>query len=579
MGSTASAIGIAGEIETLDTLPRTLPSDLIVREIESESEVEDLSILCIVGRVGDLRFENLARKAVKSDTAVVTIEHGGRAGQPSDEVIGAIGWFPPTGACYNCATTRATASTSDPEADGHPTSGSDRRVLGALAGWQISTKWLEQSEDHATMVEFPWAERTVLPVPGCPVCQSDGVDRWNRPPADAGAERSLDATLAAAERALDDRLGIVTAVGEHASLPLPYYQARLSSTAGFSDASAAPMAAGVDLEWDAAFMKALGEALERYAAGVYNTETFHTDRLDSLEDAIDPRSFVRPADSNPGRDSRPWIPGTSLDSGDDRWLPAEIVLFPPPERTIRPAITTGLGLGSTPDQAALSGLTELLERDAAMLSWYSSYEPLGVSVGDSTFERISRLAAVEGLDVSVVSITQDVDCPVIAAAVHREEVWPRFAAGSAADPDPTEAAIDALQEAIQNWIELDTMGPELATDEASRIARYASDPGPAREFFNATQTVEIEQLKPTWSNHKQPLNGLVRATVEVGLTPLAAWITPRDLSDLGFTATRIVIPTAQPLFTGQSYFGERARSVPESMGFSPQLERSPHPFP
>jgi ribosomal protein S12 methylthiotransferase accessory factor len=39
------------------------------------------------------------------------------------------------------------------------------------------------------------------------------------------------------------------------------------------------------------------------------------------------------------------------------------------------------------------------------------------------------------------------------------------------------------------------------------------------------------------------------------------------------------VPAAQPLFTGEPYFGERARTVPEALGFEPRLDRPIHPFP
>ena len=48
---------------------------------------------------------------------------------------------------------------------------------------------------------------------------------------------------------------------------------------------------------------------------------------------------------------------------------------------------------------------------------------------------------------------------------------------------------------------------------------------------------------------------------------------------LGFEAVRVLVPAAQPLFTGEAYFGDRAREVPGSLGFEPRLEREPHPFP
>jgi ribosomal protein S12 methylthiotransferase accessory factor len=41
----------------------------------------------------------------------------------------------------------------------------------------------------------------------------------------------------------------------------------------------------------------------------------------------------------------------------------------------------------------------------------------------------------------------------------------------------------------------------------------------------------------------------------------------------------VLVPGAQPLFFGESVFGERAGSVPREMGFEPRLDRDHHPFP
>jgi ribosomal protein S12 methylthiotransferase accessory factor len=65
----------------------------------------------------------------------------------------------------------------------------------------------------------------------------------------------------------------------------------------------------------------------------------------------------------------------------------------------------------------------------------------------------------------------------------------------------------------------------------------------------------------------------------VGLEPYAARVTTRDVESLGFEAVRAVVPSAQPLFTGDPAFSERARTVPEEMGYEPRLDREYHPYP
>ena len=75
------------------------------------------------------------------------------------------------------------------------------------------------------------------------------------------------------------------------------------------------------------------------------------------------------------------------------------------------------------------------------------------------------------------------------------------------------------------------------------------------------------------------LEALVARVTDAGLDPYGARLTPRDLERQGFEAVRVLVPTAQPLFTDEPYFGDRARDVPEELGFEPRLDRDHHPYP
>ncbi|MFQ3293957.1 MAG: ribosomal protein S12 methylthiotransferase accessory factor, partial [Natrialbaceae archaeon] len=158
--------------------------------------------------------------------------------------------------------------------------------------------------------------------------------------------------------------------------------------------------------------------------------------------------------------------------------------------------------------------------------------------------------------------------------------WPRFAVGSAADLDPITAARDALAEALQNWMELQSMGKAAATEESGAIGRYADFPREAREFVDAGEAVPAESVGPDEARTgTAELDAVVRRLDAIDLTPYAARLTPRDVRRAGFEAVRVRVPGAQPLFTEDPFFGDRARSVPSSLGFEPRLDRTFHPYP
>ena len=502
----------------------------------------------------------------------VAIEVGGLGGVPLDDVDAAVTVF--DAACYDCLRARVASGGAEP-ADAAQGRRSAVRYAGALAGRRV-IRLLAGDPVADAVVEVPGAERSLLPVPGCG-CGDDPGDALPREHAD----RALDESIDRAERAVDPRIGALSEVGERESFPVPYYVARVADTTPFSDARAAEFGGGVAAGWDAAFMKALGEGLERYAAGVYREASFTRAPAANVQNPVTPDAFVRPDDAEAyDRDDRlAWVTGESLATGEPASLPAEFVHFPPPERRYRPAITTGLGLGNSGPEAALSGLYEAIERDATMTSWYSTTEPLGLDVDDPTVAELEKRAQAESLSVTPLLVTTDVDVPVVAVGVGRDGDWPRFAAGSGADLDPVAAARSALAEALQNWTELRSMGPDAAAEEGAAIGHHADFPDETRAFFDPDASVPADALGEPALSGTDELEAVVDRVETVGLEPYVARITTRDLAGMGFEAVRVLVPGAQPLFTGEPFFGDRARDVPRSMGFEPELEKAYHPFP
>ncbi|WP_257627497.1 YcaO-like family protein [Haloplanus salinarum] len=467
------------------------------------------------------------------------------------------------------------ASTADADdgADGTPSG--DRsavRLAGAVAG-RRAVSLLAGADLAGTVVEVPGDERRLFAVP-----EPDDRDRTLRT---EFRDVALDDALARAERAVDDRVGLLTRIGERESFPAPYYIAATADTTVYSDARAAAYAAGVDDDWDHAFMKALGEGLERYCAGTYREASFETAPPAARADGVSPAAFVRPDDATVDPDAPiPWVPGTDLRTGEAVSLPAEFVHYPPPTERHRPPITTGLGLGSSGAEALRSGLYEVIERDATMCAWYSTYEPLGLAVDDEGFAALADRARAERLSVSPVLVTGDVDVPVVAVAVHREGAWPRFALGSAADLDAGAAARSALAEALQNWMELRALGPEDAAAEEGAIGRYADRPPETRAFTDADDGVPAASVGPDpVPTGEAELDAVVERAADAGLSTFAARLTTPDVAALGFEAVRVLSPEAQPLFVDDPYFGDRAETVPRDLGYEPRLDRPFHPYP
>jgi ribosomal protein S12 methylthiotransferase accessory factor len=589
-------VRLVGEGPAIEAVAAALSDLDLAVERSGVEGLADATVGVVCATAGDAVFERaseLVQSAPDAADSWIGIEVGGIGGVPIADVDAAITGFAAGGPCFNCLRQRVAANDPKP-ADGPSADRSAVRMAGAAAGRELVRALAGDDRISGRVVEVPHAEREVLPVPGCDcgggAMRSDGDATIPR----AFEDRPLEETVGRMDRAIDPRVGLVTEIGEAESFPAPYYLATLADTTGISDGDAPRQAAGIADDWNAALAKAVGEGLERYAGAIYRDAEFREATPAALDGAVAPAAFAGADDDAPGPDadrSIPWVRGEVLAGGDpaevdsggdesEAWLPAAAVHFPGPEPRVVPSITTGLGFESSGVGALLAALTETIERDATMLAWYSTFEPLGLSVEDEGFERLARRARSEGLEVTPLLVTQDVDVPVVSVAVHREDPWPRFAVGSAADLDPTAAAKGALEEAVQNWMELRSIGREQAQGREDAIGHFANLPPSARDFVDVEPAVGASDVGPSDPPEgKAAVASLIEALEDAGLDAYAARLTTRDLEGLGFEAVRVLVPEAQPLFTGTARFGGRAERVPESLGFEPRLKREHHPYP
>ncbi|MFW5918011.1 MAG: YcaO-like family protein [Haloferacaceae archaeon] len=568
-------VGLVGSGPAVEAVESALADVDAAVETTTPGGIDAHELAIVVDVAGATAFEQANDCATGTGTSWLAIELGGVGGVPVVEA--AITGFGPETACYECLRERVRANVDPTEEPTEAPPPSTARFAGAIAGRGAAAtldRSLAGPDVFGVVTEIPHATRRVLSVPHCP-CGTEPTRTIERTTAD----RDLEATIGRAEAGLDGRVGIVQEVGEIESFPAPYYLARNGETGGFSDVSSTGPAAGVDLTWNGALMKALGEAYERYSAGIYRTERFQTATVEEVDNPIEPSAFVTP--EPPGDGPYDWIEGEHLATGQSVQVPASVTVYPPSGDRLRPANTTGLGFGNAMVEALLSGLYEVIERDAAMLAWYSTFEPLELEVSDEGFETLARRVRTEDLTVTPLLLTQDVDVPVVAVAVHREGgEWPRFALGSGAHLDPAAAARSALAEAVQNWFELRQMGPEGAADAGGAIGEYAAFPESVADFVDAAGTVPAADVAPDPpGDDVDALSTVVERVTDAGLSPFAVRLTPRDVESMGFEAVRVLVPSAQPLFLGEPYFGDRLETVTDRLGFEARPDREFHPFP
>lgn len=510
---------------------------------------------------------------VQTDTTYwIGVEVGGLGSVPLTGVDASVAGFGPKTGCYSCLRRRVEAN--DPQTAAQPRgSRHAARLAGARAAFELIDLLTGTDRISGAAVTIPGGRHRFLPTPGCR-CQPTPDDEL---PVDVD-ERGLEAAVEAAETAIDPRTGVIAELGEADSFPAPYYLAQLASNAGFSDGTTATQAAGVAVDWNPALMKAVGEAFERYAAGTFQTDAMKRAPVTAFGSAVGPSAFPGGPAEQPAGELL-WERGTALATGTQTWLPADAVRFPQPGATTLPAITTGLATASSTGEAVYRGGMEVIERDAAMIDWYSTGTAPAVVTDDPVVETLTQRAASVGLSVQFRVLTQDIPVPVVAAQLTRDH-WPNVAVAAAADLDGATATRSALAEAIQNWMELRAMGPEEAKDHSGAVGHYAARPPEIEWFFETEGAVEATALgEESPSGRENQIEWTVDQLATHGLSAYGARLTTVDLETLGFEVVRVVVPGAQPLFVDEPIFSDRADAVPPTQDATPKRDRPHHPYP
>jgi ribosomal protein S12 methylthiotransferase accessory factor len=203
-------------------------------------------------------------------------------------------------------------------------------------------------------------------------------------------------------------------------------------------------------------------------------ETWHAEHVDLPirlarfadlhQEAVDPAALPA-APGSPYRPDLPlpWVTGTDLTDDRPVLVPFDVVhtdwtLPPGWADGCFPADSNGLASGNTVAEAILSGLCELVERDAAALWGLRDdqpdrrIDPLTLANPVIT-ELVARFAAA-GVAVALWDLTADTRVPVVLCHAVEAEPSPfrplPAAGGLGCHPDPAVAAVRALTEAAQS---------------------------------------------------------------------------------------------------------------------------------
>jgi ribosomal protein S12 methylthiotransferase accessory factor len=372
---------------------------------------------------------------------------------------------------------------------------------------------------------------------------------------------------------------------------------------------------------EAAEAAAVGEALERYAGSYVPEDRLVLASAHELGPAaVDPARFALFCDEQhaaPGFPFRPfrretvvsWVDGFALPGGEPAYLPAQLVYMPWRRKAlgevrIGHATSSGLACAPTLEEAVLTGLLELVERDAFMLVWHNRLSlPLLDWSDDPELEPIDRrFFAPSRLRYAAVDLSVFLGIPTVLGVVHGASGrLGALGVGAGCAPTIAVAWRKALAEAfsVQRWVR------DQALEEPERlgapVAKIRSFDDHTLHYAAEDQAVRAAFLDASPERRRAgeiaPLEGedvleLIEAAAgrlaAHGCSAYAVDVTTTDVRAGGLHVVRVVAPELCPLdvVEGARFLGgRRMYEAAFNAGLAPRplrpadLNPDPHPFP
>lgn len=249
--------------------------------------------------------------------------------------------------------------------------------------------------------------------------------------------------------------------------------------------------------------------------------------------------------------------------------------------------STGVACHVSIEAALLSGLYEVVERDAVMITWLNRRQPPKVTFEEAAFPEFTEFLrahfTVADIDFVLLDLTTDCGISTIAClALSDNPDRPAAVMGAAARAHAPDAARKALFEVAQILCGLQRLGwsrdADLPVTEVRSFvdhARfYACDANLHHlEFLTAPAELVVMSQDASDSGLAAPGELLARAVEQlagVGLEILVVELTTADVASCGFRTFKVVVPGAVDISRGAglAYLGSlRIRAVPLAMGW------------
>jgi len=365
-----------------------------------------------------------------------------------------------------------------------------------------------------------------------------------------------------------------------------------------------------------AVLKTLAEAVERYNNfAFFRTTVDYVGKYSDIEKkAINPKKFIYFSDKQlREKDYKKflihedsifrWTEIKSISNKTTRLVPCQAIYLSyqstKKEPVIYPSISTGAAGHFSLDSAILSGIYEILERDAFMIFYLNKLKPRRFDLSSSDNKEIKSLYKIGqryNMEILSLDIMTDLEIPCVASVIiDRSGLSKAVSVGLKTHLNVEQAIIGSINEAFhtRTWIrEAYIQKPTKVTKkeliENSSIKNrglFWYSPESIQELSFFTQNLDNIKIKPISQNinDQSQLSKLKNVLAKKGYEIYYKDITSKYFKDIPFKVVKVIIPGMQPVYLNEKYplfGGSRLKSVPMALGYksSKSLNSYPHPF-
>lgn len=396
-----------------------------------------------------------------------------------------------------------------------------------------------------------------------------------------------------------DKFGIVNAILERHELDkynLYMYQCLSANTKVLFDISRDVSSGGLGVNENkrVAIASCLAEALERYCMSYIPPKEITLCKKSKLNKKYTFSNFATYSDDqykknkeflNPNSDIIEWTKIYDVKNKEKfMYWPASLIYLPfDLNKVVAETTSTGMAAGFSIDECIMSGVMELIERDALMINFMQRLNPPEIDL-DSISGKNKDLINLIALDynIKIYKLYSDLNIPIYLSIIYKNEKKKiHYGIGACANLDSDYAINKSLKECLftyfysLNIMDVRQKNPKKIRTLYEHFLYYQDD-----NFH----MLLFDSSKVKYKREKITFESVLNSLTKNGISVYFKELTTSDIKETGIKVVKVVAPSLIDLNKSHVYprlGAKRFFEVPKKLGLSycVNLTELPHPFP